>query len=137
MQTNIKMRAVVGAVALSVAAIGAGAGQAVAEPAVPGTALGHAPRAQPSAVGTWESSERIGVRSVELHADGTFVLEFAYFCPPHAMCFAGPRPPERGTWTPEGAAVLLTGQPRTYVAGVDGDTMTLNDQQLHRVSPKQ
>ncbi|MGW8729483.1 hypothetical protein ACWGNF_26050 [Streptomyces sp. NPDC055808] len=130
------LKALTGAM-LSVAMLTTAApGPALAQPVVPRNSTAEPARPRATAVGVWKSSAgpgANGVDSLELRADGTFELKFAYYCPPGAMCFVGPRAPDRGTWLQSGAAVRLTGGAGTYSGRVQGDELELNGDVLHRI----
>ncbi|MEU2952125.1 hypothetical protein [Streptomyces xanthochromogenes] len=139
MEMNIRVIRTLAGAMLSVVALIAASDTALARPGLPGAGISSASWARSSVVGVWESvpgTSAKRVDSVDLRADGTFELRFAYYCPPGAMCFVGPRAPDHGTWTRSGRGVDLTGAAGTYSGSVHGDVMELDGETLRRAGSR-
>ncbi|MFE9118846.1 hypothetical protein [Streptomyces sp. NPDC007172] len=148
MKTNIGVRGALAGLLLPVAALLAASDAALAQPSTPGpgtTSTGagsgtsYSVPFEAALVGVWKAVPGAGAKridSVEVRADGTFELRFVYYCPPGAMCFVGPRAPDRGTWRRSGEDISLTGVAGTYSGRVRGDVMELDGEVLRRVDSR-
>ncbi|MFE3683119.1 hypothetical protein ACFXPM_07725 [Streptomyces sp. NPDC059095] len=147
MKKNIGVLGALTGLLLPVAALTAVSDVALAQPGPPvtGTRIGagsgtsHSIRTEAAVVGEWRAGPGGGAKrvdSLEVRADGTFELRFAYYCPPGAMCFVGPRAPDHGTWTQSGEGISLAGESGTYSGRVRGDVMELDGEVLRRVDPR-